>query len=174
MPKKIAHAETTGPVQPRRRRRSEASPLDDIDQRIIACLRADGRQPTRDIALAVGVNEAVVRARIRRLEQAGHMRIVAMVDLAAMGFSFLSVVGVSVRGRTAVEVARDLSAIPQVMTAIVMLGNQDIELRIIGHSLQEISDLITRVLPAVPGVEHLTPSLATSIVKYENEWVPFQ
>jgi Lrp/AsnC family transcriptional regulator for asnA, asnC and gidA len=155
-------------------RRAEISASADLDQRIIACLRADGRLPTRDIAAAVGASEAVVRARIRRLEQGGHMRIVAMVDLTAMGFDFLSVVGISVRGRAAADVARDLSRIPQVMTAIVMLGGCDIEIRVIARSLPEISELVTQVLPAVPGVERVTPALAVNIVKYENEWVPFQ
>lgn len=155
------------------RRRLDAAARDDLDERIIACLRSDGRLPTKELAQAVGVNEAIVRARIRKLDKAGDMRIVAMVDLAAMGYQFLSVVGVTVRGRAAAEVAADLGAIPQVMTAIVMLGSADIVIRIIARSLDEISELLTNTLPQVPGVEQLAPSLAIKIMKYESEWVPF-
>lgn len=163
----------TTPKAPPAGRRTGAFTPDALDHRIIDGLRADGRMSTKDLAQRVGANEAVVRARIRKLEKAGHMRVVAMVDLATTGFELLSVVGVTVRGRDAAAVARDLSAIPQVMTAIVMLGSHDIELRVIARDLTEYSQLMTAVLPRVPGVERLIPSLAVEIMKHENEWVPF-
>lgn len=161
--------------EPRTRtgRRGGAFVPDAVDGRIIDCLRTDGRMSTKDLARAVGVSEAVVRARIRKMERTGYMRVVAMVDPAATGFELLSVVGVTVRGRDAAEVARDLGAIPQVMSVVIMLGSQDIELRIIARNLEEYSRLMTSVLPRVSGVERLTPALAMNIMKYESEWVPF-
>ena len=69
-------------------------PLDDHDEAILALLREDGRMAVRTIAERVGLNEATVRTRIRRLEQAGIMRVVARVDLGAAGFPFSSVISI--------------------------------------------------------------------------------
>ena len=59
--------------------------LDDIDQRIIAAMRRNGRIANRELARDVGVNEATVRTRLRRLEDSKTVRVVAMRDLEAMG-----------------------------------------------------------------------------------------
>lgn len=64
----------------------------------------------RDLAQRVGLNEATVRARIRRLEQSNTMRVVARLDLGAVGFPFTALVGVRLRGRPVEDVCKELLA----------------------------------------------------------------
>ncbi|OYW04552.1 MAG: AsnC family transcriptional regulator, partial [Acidiphilium sp. 37-67-22] len=42
-----------------------------LDERLITLLRHDGRRSISDLALALGISRATVRARIERLEKSG-------------------------------------------------------------------------------------------------------
>ena len=81
-------------------------PLDATDQSIIDLLRSDGRMPYRSIARELGLTENTVRARVRRLEESNTMRVVAVTDIEAAGFSMLLAIGVEVENRPPEAVAR--------------------------------------------------------------------
>jgi Lrp/AsnC family transcriptional regulator, regulator for asnA, asnC and gidA len=147
--------------------------LDAHDEAIIACLRQDGRMSVRELATQVGLNEATVRTRMRRLESTDTMRIVAMVDLGAVGFNFIAPVGITVKGRPVEDVGMDLARIPQVVTVSAAIGSQDLELQIASKNMAELDDILTRQLPAVAGVARIEASLSTKVQKYESPWVPF-
>lgn len=148
-------------------------PLDDHDESIIAHLREDGRMPVRTLAERVGLNEATVRTRIRRLEQAGIMRVVARVDLSAAGFPFSSVVGLRIKGRSIDEVGHDLIAIPEVISVLSVIGRNDLEIQIISRSTEELNTLLTERIPAIPGVVSIESALALKIYKYVQPWGRF-
>ena len=82
--------------------------LDEQDEAIISRLREDGRMSVRELAAELQLNEATVRARIRRLEQSGAMRVVARLDLASIGYPFTALVGLKIRGRSVADVGADL------------------------------------------------------------------
>jgi len=163
--------EAASPVP--RKRAARAVTIDELDERIIAALREDGRISNRDLARSLNVNEATIRSRIRRLEESQTMRLVAMVDLGVAGYEFVSAVGVQVRGRSASEVARDIAQIPDVLTVIIAIGTQDIEIQVAARDLATLSDTLTNVVANVRGVARLTPGLAMKILKYDSQWVPF-
>lgn len=98
--------------------------LDEQDEAIIAVLREDGRIAIRELAQKVGLTEATVRARIRRLETSGSIRIVAKRDLGAMGYPYTALVGIRIRGRTIDEVGQDLLAIPEVISILSVIRAQ--------------------------------------------------
>jgi Lrp/AsnC family transcriptional regulator for asnA, asnC and gidA len=145
---------------------------DDTDERIIAEMRKDGRISNRDLAKLVGVNEATVRTRLRRLEESNTVRVVAMRDLFAMGYQYLCAVGVQVKARTAAEVGADLAKIPEVMTVNVTIGAHDLEVQLVAREISDVSDFINNVMANVPGVARLTPALALKVFKYESRWAP--
>ena len=63
--------------------------LDDIDRRIIAAMKADGRATNQRIARTLKIAPATVSARIRRLEDINAMRVVAVTDFSALGYRVL-------------------------------------------------------------------------------------
>ena len=156
-----------------RKRAARAVTIDELDERIIAALREDGRVSNRDLARNLNVNEATIRSRIRRLEESETMRLVAMVDLSVAGYEFIAAVGVQVRGRAAADVARDLAQIADVLTVIVAIGTQDIEIQVAARNIDALADTLTNVVANVRGVARLTPGLAMHILKYDSQWVPF-
>jgi Lrp/AsnC family transcriptional regulator for asnA, asnC and gidA len=147
--------------------------IDDMDYQIIALMREDGRISNRDVAKKLGITEATVRARLRRLEERQTMRVVAMADLSVAGFSQLTAVGVQVKGRPAADVAAELAAYPQVLTVNIVIGTHDIEIALATQDQQELATLLTDTLARLPGVFRLTPGLALNVLKYKSDWVPF-
>ncbi len=145
---------------------------DETDERIIATMRKDGRISNRDLAQLVGVNEATVRTRLRRLEEANAVRVVAMCDLFALGYQHLCAVGVQVKGRSAAEVGAELAKIPEVMTVNVTIGAHDLEIQLVAREIGDVSDFINNVMANVRGVARLTPALALKVFKYESQWAP--
>jgi Lrp/AsnC family transcriptional regulator, regulator for asnA, asnC and gidA len=167
----VANEEAETPIEPR-----AVEPIHDLDvhdEAIVNCLRVDGRMSMRDLAQQVGLNEATVRARMRRLEATDTMRVVAMVDLGAVGMKFIAPVGITVKGRSAEDVGMDLAAIPQIVTVSAAIGNQDLELQIAARSIEELDELLTSRIPAIAGVARIESALATRVMKYESPWVPF-
>ena len=156
---------------------SAASPalieLDDTDNAIIELLRADGRLPYRAIARELGVTESTVRARVRRLEESDTMRVVAVTDIEAAGFTMLLAVGVQVENRPPEQVAREMAAIPEVFSVNVVVGAHDVEILVVAEDQAALTQLITGRLAEVAGVRRLTPALAVDVLKNQPDWVPF-
>lgn len=147
--------------------------LDDTDQAIIALLRSDGRMPYRAIARDLALTEATVRSRVRRLEESNTMRVVAVTDIEAAGYSMLLAIGVQVENRSPEAVARELAELPEVFSVNVAVGAHDVEILVVAEDQAALNDLIGRRLAAVPGVRRLTPALALDVLKNQPDWVPF-
>jgi Lrp/AsnC family transcriptional regulator for asnA, asnC and gidA len=135
-------------------------------------MRKDGRISNRDLAGVLGVNEATIRTRLRRLEQTNTIRVVAIRDLAAMGHQYVAAVGVQVKGRSVTDVAADLAKIDKVFTVNITIGANDLEIQVVASDIKEMGHLLTHVLANVKGVARLTPSLALRVLKYETQWAP--
>ncbi|GAB3281441.1 Lrp/AsnC family transcriptional regulator [Parahaliea aestuarii] len=152
---------------------SELHPqLDEVDHRIIALLREDGRMPFRALAKELGLTETTVRGRVRRLEESNTMRVVAVTDIEAAGYNLLLAVGVQVENRTPESVARELAAIPEVFSVNVVVGTHDIEALVVAENQAALHQLLSDRLAALPGVRRLTPSLAVNVLKNQPDWVP--
>ena len=67
-------------------------PLDHLDREILRNLQEDGRRAFREIARSLGVSEATVRTRFRRLQDSGILRILAFADPFRLGGSVLALV----------------------------------------------------------------------------------
>lgn len=147
--------------------------LDEHDEAIIALLRVDGRMAVRDLAREVGLNEATVRARIRRLEQSQTMRVVARLDLPSIGFPFTALVGVRIRGRSLEDVCADLLKLEQVLSVLSVIGRNDLEIQVIARTMDDLDHQLTDVIPAIDGIVSLESALAMKVYKYIQPWGRF-
>ncbi len=147
--------------------------LDELDHRLIALLRRDGRMPFKALAKELGLTEATVRARVRRLEETDTMRVVAVTDFEAAGYSMMLAVGVQVEGRAAGDVAEDLAAFPEVFSVCQVVGSLDIEVLAVAEDQESVAKLLTDKLSQVPGVRRVLPAMAIDVLKNQPNWVPF-
>lgn len=126
------------------------------------------------MAERLGINEATIRSRLRKLENSGVMRVVARVDLGASGYPFTAVVGVKIRGRTVDEVAADLLEIPEIISILVVIGRNDLEIQVIARSMDALNDLVTNTIASIDGIAGLETALAMKVVKYVQPWGSFE
>ena len=121
--------------------------LDELDHKIVAVLKADGRATNQRIARKLKIAPATVGTRIRRLEQINAMRVVAVTDFSALGYKILLAVGIEVQGRPAEDVCRDLAELPEVFAAHIVTGARDIA--------------------KVSGIRSLSAGIAADVIKFE-------
>ncbi len=147
--------------------------LDEVDYAIIDLLREDGRLPYRAVARELKLTEATVRSRVKRLEESGTMRVVAVTDIEAAGYQMLLAIGVQVENRSPSEVAKDLAKVSEIFSVNVVVGTHDVEVLVVAEDLDALNTLLSKVLSTVPGIRRLTPSLAMNVLKNQPDWVPF-
>lgn len=128
--------------------------IDEIDRAIIAELQADGRRPYTEIARTVGLAEATVRQRIRRLERKGVIQVVAVVAPLRLGLRRV-LIGVRVRGRTLADVEAQLRVLPEVDYVAVTTGSYDLVLMAACLDEEAVAELVTERIRAIPGVDSL-------------------
>ncbi len=141
--------------------------LDEIDRRIIAALKADGRATNQRIARSLKIAPATVGARIRRLEQMNAMRVVAVTDFAALGYRILIAVGIEVQGRPAEDVCADLAKLPEVFAAHLVTGARDIEILVALRDFDELEPFLLQDIAKVQGIRSLTAGIAADVIKFE-------
>jgi Lrp/AsnC family transcriptional regulator, leucine-responsive regulatory protein len=145
--------------------------LDDIDRRIIAALKTDGRATNQRIARSLRISPATVGARIRRLENMNAMRVVAVTDFAALGYKVLLAIGIEVQGRPAQDVAQELAALPQVFAAHLVTGARAVEILVALHDVDELEAFLLRDMAKIRGIRTLAAGIAADVIKYDFERV---
>jgi Lrp/AsnC family transcriptional regulator for asnA, asnC and gidA len=146
--------------------------LDATDERIIELLRSDGRMPYRAMAAEVGLTEATVRSRVRRLEESNAMRVVAVTDFQAAGYELMLAVGIQVDERDPLEVADALAMMPEVFSINLVIGTHDIEALVVARDQAALTKLVFHRLATLPGVLRVAPSLVVNVLKNQPDWVP--
>jgi Lrp/AsnC family transcriptional regulator for asnA, asnC and gidA len=126
--------------------------LDDLDRAIVAELEEDGRRAFRDIARQLGVSEATVRTRVRRLEDASVLRIVAFADPLKMGNSALALLFLRVDAANHDAVIAALTERPEISYVSTVLGTADICAQVVVRDQIELGSFIRSHVRALPGV----------------------
>jgi len=146
---------------------ARAYELDELDRRIIAALKADGRATNQRIARSLRISPATVAARIRRLESMNAMRVVAVTDFAALGYRVLLAIGIEVQGRAAQEAAEELAALEEVFAVHLVTGARDVEILVALHDLEELESFLLRDVAKIRGIRALTAGIAADVIKYD-------
>jgi len=146
--------------------------VDDIDRAIVNLLRANGRTTNQQIADQLGLTAATVSTRIRRMEDARQLRVVAVSDFSAHGYNVLLEVAIEVEGRPASEVAEELAKLPEVFAAHLVTGRYDIDMLVALHDFSELSEFMMTKLAGIRGIRSLVPAIAIDVVKYHFDVAP--
>jgi Lrp/AsnC family leucine-responsive transcriptional regulator len=151
---------------------SEVFAFDETDRKIVEYLRHNGRATNQQIAETLNLIASTVSTRIRRMEDAGMLRVVAVSDFAVHGYNVLIHLAVEVSGRPALDVAEELAGFHEVFAAHLVTGRYEISLLLTLRDMDELSPLITDKLAQVPGVRAMTPAIGLDIVKYGLDTAP--
>lgn len=143
--------------------------FDDTDLAIIKKLKKNGRATNREIAEALGLTANTVSARIRQMEDADQLRVVAVSDFAAHGHDVLIQLAIEIDNRPVTEVAEQIAQFSEVFAAHVVNGNYDIDLLVAVPDFDSLKRFMFEKLSKVRGIRSMTPSIAVDIIKYRFE-----
>ncbi len=146
--------------------------MDDVDRAIIEALRRNGRATNQQIAEGLNLTAATVSSRIRRMEAANRLRVVAVSDFRAHGYNILLEVAIEVDNRPTTEVAEELALLPEVFAAHLTTGRYDIDILVVLQSIDELHDLLVNKIGKIRGIRSITPAITVDIIKYKFDVVP--
>jgi len=133
------------------RRKSRPEELSALDKKIIEHLQADGRRPFTQIATALGVSEAAVRARTTRLVERGFLQIVGVADPEKLGFQ-QALIGVRCEPGKLLAVADALAALTEVDYVVITAGRYDILIEAVAEDNEALLQFLNDRLQRIDGV----------------------
>lgn len=134
--------------------------LDDINLRIIDMLTQDASRPFVDIAKELGISDATVHMRVRRLVAAGIIRrFTIATDSKLLGYDHLAFMGINMKEGAADEVTAQLSQYDEILEIHEIHGRFDLLLKVRARNLEEMRDIVVnkiRRLPQITDAELMT------------------
>lgn len=142
--------------------------LDELDQKIVTALAEDARTSNRKIATELGVTEGTVRARIKRMEEEGQIRITAVTNIDHLRNPTLAYIWIEVDSAAQVQaVAKALAAVPQIGFVAVTLGRFDILAITLVQNNGQLAEFLNSQVSVIPGVRRTECSLGVTFVKHD-------
>jgi len=143
---------------------------DALDRQIILFLQRDGRASYVDMARTLGVSEATTRRRVERLLKAGIIEVTACVEPRQVGLEAEALVYIQVDLDKLTQVGQRLAAMPEVREVIYTSGAQDLVLRVVLPSGNDLLPFLTRRVAAIPGIKSTQTSYVLQAEKRINDW----
>ena len=138
--------------------------FDDLDRRLIAHLRADGRAPVSNLATTLGVSRATVQSRLDRLLESGALLgFTVRVREDHQDDAIRAVMMIEFVGKSTSQVIRRLRGLPQLSRLHTTNGKWDLVAEIRTDSLQAF-DQVLREVRMIDGVSNSETSLLLTTV----------
>jgi DNA-binding Lrp family transcriptional regulator len=136
--------------------------MDDLDRRLIACLRDDARAPTTALAKALGVSRATVQSRIDRLRSSGVLLgFTVRLQPEAFADRIRAITSIEVEGARSEVVLKALRAIPAVTAVHTTNGRWDLVAELETVTLEEFS----RALDAIRAIQDIAATETSLLLK---------
>lgn len=143
--------------------------LDDLDRKIIAVLREDGRITVTDLARQVGMSKTPCQVRMRRLMDSGVIRgFRAVVDPASLGLDHVAFTEVKLsdtREQALSEFNRAVRRIPEVEECHMLASNFDYLLKVRTADIRRYRVVLGEKISALPHVASTSTFVAMETVK---------
>ncbi len=120
--------------------------LDEIDMGIVEHLRGNARSTFVEIGKALGVSDATVYNRVKRLTEMGVVKKFTIeVDEAAIGRGTSGFILVSVKPGTVKEVSKQLVEIERISEVHEIHGSEDLIVKVGAKNLRKLRSVILKV-----------------------------
>jgi DNA-binding Lrp family transcriptional regulator len=159
----VGKAEPPGGNGHTARRKSE--PLDELDSRLLAALRADGRRSYADLSQDLSLSETAVARRVAALRADNRIDFLAMVDPAALGFELEVIMHVRVEPSKIETTAKALAATRPVRYCSATTGVGDLTCDAVFRDADDLYEFITHTVGKLRGIISLDTDLVLEAVK---------
>ena len=145
--------------------------LDDLDLKIIERLGDDARISNREIARDFGLTEGTIRVRLKRLIQAGAIRVSAVTNSNLLKNPVLAYLFIETDAAFHVEaVAQALADVPEISFVAILLGRSDILAMTLVTNGDQLIELLHQTIDRIPGVHRVQYSLGQRFIKHDYRW----
>ena len=128
--------------------------LDDVDNQLILLLEHNGRMSYADLGAEVGLTPGGARARVKRLQDRGVVKVMGITSPQAVGLRAVASLQIEVDGEID-EVARRISDFDGVRYVVLGSGRFSILVEAYASSHAELFTLINRQIREIPGVSRI-------------------
>jgi len=126
--------------------------LDDVNLKILDILSRDSSTPFVEIAKQIGISDATVHIRVRRLTAAGIIsKFTISVNNNLLGYDHLAFMGINVEPGSAEEVTVNLTNI-EVLEIHEMHGRFDLLLKIRAKDLNQMREIVVNKIRKLPNI----------------------
>ncbi|KFZ77157.1 ArsR family transcriptional regulator [Amycolatopsis sp. MJM2582] len=120
--------------------------LDDLDWQLLELLQSDGRLTYSELGRRVSLSAPAVTERVRRLEEKGIITgYSASVDLTKLGLPIEAMVRAKVRSLDTSRFRETILALPQVLDADHVTGDECWLVRVACRNTAELEELVERM-----------------------------
>lgn len=141
--------------------------MDQKDLHIMNMLRKNARIPKSEIARKLGITEAAVRKRIKKLEERkvilGYR---AIVDYRKINM-VCSYTGIDVEPEALINTIKELRRIREVASLYLTTGDHDILAEIVCKSINELEEIHNKIA-SLPGIKRICPAIVTEIIELKD------
>ncbi len=139
--------------------------ISEKDLMIIKILERDARTPYTHIARELGVTEAAVRKRVRKLEKAGIIRgYRAVIDPKKLGYNVVALIGFDVDPEHYVDALSKVKAFPEVRRMFSTTGDHMVMIECWFRDSDELVTFVRR-LESLEGVSRVCPAILVEEIK---------
>lgn len=144
--------------------------IDKIDCRIIELLQKDGRLSNTAMAKELGIAEATIRTRLKRLINEKCIKIVAVCDPYQLGFGITGNMKIRIDIKKKNKVVRELKKLKELVFINMLTGHTDIDADFIVKSLDGLNDLVFNRINKIDGLIATETSLIMEYLKEDYAW----
>jgi Lrp/AsnC family transcriptional regulator for asnA, asnC and gidA len=143
---------------------------DETDREIIRILNQDGRITNNDIATRLNVSEGTVRNRIKKLSDAGLLKVAGLINPDDSPDKQLMLLGVNITSsKDLTKKAAELAKLPNVESAYITAGRYDIMVEVWIDAKGGLIEFLSKTLAKVEGIASTESFL---VMKSFNKWLP--
>jgi len=141
-------------------RDADAPLLDQTDARIVLALDAEPEATTLSLSRALGIARNTVHARLRKLADRGQLGSPSQrVSPASLGYPLTAFLRLSITQSTAEATVSALTRVPEILEALAITGEGDLQVRIAARDPAHLYQLTTGILE-IEGVTRSSTTLA--------------
>ena len=141
--------------------------VDDVNLQIIAILAKDSSTTFVEIAKQIGISDATVHLRVRRLIAAGIItKFTISVDNNLLGYDHPAFMGINIKPGLADQITEELSNIEEVLEIHEMHNTFDLFLKIRAKDLNHVRDIVESRIRKLP---HILETELMTILKTSKE-----
>jgi Lrp/AsnC family transcriptional regulator for asnA, asnC and gidA len=139
--------------------------LDDVDRKILNALQSNGRVAFSEIANEIGVDEATIRYRVKKLKVAGVItKFTALLDPAKIGFPVTAVIMIKINPVLFDSASAEIAKLSETRHVFQSTGGYDVVAVVNTRDLGHLSDLRRR-LEFISGVSDVMVFATTKLLK---------